>query len=92
MLMDDFLAVTAVLDPHRLFLPAPDSVSPSALTAPGEALLPGRHRGIEPWPNAQSQAHTHTHTTAYITGSHSHICKLNKKPRLPTGLKKQKQA
>lgn len=48
MLMDGFLAVTAVLEPHLLFLPgpAPDSASPSALTTPGEALLPGRQRMI----------------------------------------------
>lgn len=41
MLMEGFLAVTAALEPHRLFFPAapPDSASPSAFPAPGEALL-----------------------------------------------------
>lgn len=42
MLMEGFLAVTAVLEPHRLFLPAavPVSVSPApASVVAGEVLL-----------------------------------------------------
>lgn len=43
MLMEGFLAVTAVLEPHLLFLPAPAllavSASPSELPTPGDALL-----------------------------------------------------
>lgn len=43
MLMDGFLAVTDVLEPHRLFLPAavPVSASPAPPSvAPGDVLLP----------------------------------------------------
>lgn len=43
MLMEGFLAVTAVLEPHRLFLPAavPVSVSPAPPSVvAGEVLLP----------------------------------------------------
>lgn len=43
-LMEGFLAVTAVLEPHLLFLPAlallAVSASPSELTTPGDGLLP----------------------------------------------------
>lgn len=43
MLMEGFLAVTAVLEPHLLLRPAmaPESCSPSALPVPGDNLLPG---------------------------------------------------
>lgn len=43
MLMEGFLAVTAVLEPHLLFRPAaaPESCSPSTLPVPGDDLLPG---------------------------------------------------
>lgn len=43
MLMEGFLAVTAVLEPHLLLRPAavPDSCSPSAPPVFGGALLPG---------------------------------------------------
>lgn len=43
MLMEGFLAVTAVLEPHLLLRPAaaPDSCSPSALLVPGDDLVPG---------------------------------------------------
>lgn len=43
MLMDGFLAVTAVLEPHLLFLPAavPDSDSPAPPSVvAGDVLLP----------------------------------------------------
>lgn len=44
MLMEGFLAVTAVLEPHLLFLPAAAplalSVSASELATPGDGLLP----------------------------------------------------
>ena len=46
MLMEGFLAVTVVLEPHLLFLPTTVavpvavSVSPSELPAPGDGLLP----------------------------------------------------
>lgn len=44
MLMEGFLAVTAVLEPHLLFLPAAAplvlSVSPSEFSTPGDGLLP----------------------------------------------------
>lgn len=46
MLMDGFLVVTAVLDPHLLFLPAavPDSASPGPS---GDVLLPaGRNNRL----------------------------------------------
>lgn len=41
MLMEGFLLVTAVLEPHLLLRPAaaPESWSPSELLTPGEALL-----------------------------------------------------
>lgn len=41
MLMEGFLAVTAVLEPHLLLRPAaaPDSCSPSTLPVPGDDLL-----------------------------------------------------
>lgn len=44
MLMEGFLVVTAVLEPHLLLRPAavPDSCSPSALPVPGEDLLSGK--------------------------------------------------
>lgn len=46
MLIDGFLAVTAVLDPHLLFLPAAVPVSgsaaPPSVTVPGDVLLPAR--------------------------------------------------
>lgn len=47
MLIEGFLVVTAVLEPHLLLRPqaAPDSCSPSALPVPGDDLLPGRTRG-----------------------------------------------
>lgn len=45
MLIDGFLAVTAVLEPHRLFLPAAVPVSgspaPPSVVA-GEVLLPAK--------------------------------------------------
>lgn len=46
MLMEGFLAVTAVLEPHLLLRPAaaPASCSPSALPVPGDDLLPGKVR------------------------------------------------
>lgn len=42
MLMEGFLAVTVVLEPHLLLRPAaaPESCSPSVLPVPGEDLLP----------------------------------------------------
>lgn len=49
MLMEGFLAVTAVLEPHLLLRPAaaPHSCSPSALLVPGDDLLPGKIRKNE---------------------------------------------
>lgn len=43
-LIEGFLVVTAVLEPHLLLRPAapPDSCSPSALPVPGEDLLSGK--------------------------------------------------
>ncbi len=50
-LMEGFLAVTAVLEPHLLFLPAPAllaaSASPSELTTPGDCLLPKDRQHME---------------------------------------------
>lgn len=42
MLMEGFLAVTVVLEPHLLLRPAaaPESCSPSVLPVPGDDLLP----------------------------------------------------
>lgn len=41
-LMEGFLAVTVVLEPHLLLRPAaaPESCSPSVITVPGDDLLP----------------------------------------------------
>lgn len=46
MLMEGFLAVTAVLEPHLRFRPAaaPESCSASALPEPGDDLLPSLTR------------------------------------------------